>query len=352
MKAIPILIAIFTLSVTYSCVTKLEVTVAIANKSTVKNLPSVREELNSQYVRIVNNLNSNGFLETLKGSSKLAIANIIENDSSIDVESGKDIIKNLSVFSDSIIANFNVALNSIVDTNVDKTALNYHMWVSSILQFKILLSNELETETILPETEILRTIDKNIDLSEASRINRISQGFGTFGDPLASYIIHAPETIWSLDPKATNDKFNRAFARANFGKADMAVIMEDIGQFQLKGARVDAKETIQAISKSANMTLNLVAKSMALPISLPSTNADSSTKYSSSGQNAIYDAELAKRDFAKSQREFELYSLSAIDAIILNSKQINNVIDSTALINSLKSIVTQYQTSLNTIIKN
>ena len=335
------------------CGTQLEVTVEVADKSEIRDLPEVQKALNNRYQQAVIEIQRSGFLEDLRLSTYRAVT-IMSDDLKANGEDETTIQKKRNAIlsnSSIVLERLGDQLSSIVRSTPDSTRMYYNAWISQVYQFRTLLTGSLR-KSFSESDKLFGTLiqfENEVQTSQNATQNRITKQFGVFGDPIVSYIIHAPEDIWSSDDQEMKGKFNVATAKTRFGSSDIAVVMEDIGQFYMKGARVDASETVMAISKSANMTLGLVANSLALPLNIPKPSNDGAGESTPSGYEAIYDAELAKRKAENAQRLFNVHTASVIDAILLKTQSLDSDVDSVALVTSLKAIVADYNSSLNSI---
>jgi hypothetical protein len=122
--------------------------------------------------------------------------------------------------------------------------------------------------------------------------NKTESIISTYGkpigeDPMASLIAKAPEKYWNrykasvdiTDDTATREKrkhvkarYNHTKVKAVFGNADIAIKMEDPGNFVVKGVRIDADEAIKASFKVLNQGIKYLALSNG--VTLPNAEAD------------------------------------------------------------------------------
>jgi hypothetical protein len=92
-------------------------------------------------------------------------------------------------------------------------------------------------------------------------------------DPLASSVVYAGETYW-VRPESPKG-FNETYAQGMFGNTDVAVKMESVGNFTLKGVRLDASKITQASFSVVRQAIKATAALSGIP--LPSGAASSST---------------------------------------------------------------------------
>jgi hypothetical protein len=93
----------------------------------------------------------------------------------------------------------------------------------------------------------------------AKNIDSLIGEFGLFADPFASRIVHAPESYW-------RGIFNRAYGEGNFGNTDIAIKMQSMGDFTIKGVRVDATKVTQATFAGVGQAIKLAAAAYGVPV--------------------------------------------------------------------------------------
>lgn len=86
---------------------------------------------------------------------------------------------------------------------------------------------------------------------------------GVLGDKNASLVVFAPESFWKRPESPSG--VNNTKAKANFGNVDIAIKMESVGSFTIKGARTDATKVIQAGSAVKSAVIKTVASLSGLP---------------------------------------------------------------------------------------
>ena len=102
---------------------------------------------------------------------------------------------------------------------------------------------------------------------------------GILNDPLASSVVYAPEAYWQrADPP---HGINETFASGTFGNTDIAVKMESIGNFTIKGVRLDASKITQATFAVGRQAIKTVAAVNGIPM-------PTGTNTASTGTTALY----------------------------------------------------------------
>jgi hypothetical protein len=85
------------------------------------------------------------------------------------------------------------------------------------------------------------------------------QGAGIGDDVRASTVVYAPSENW-------NGKFNQTVCSGWFGNTDCAVKMDGLGDFTIKGVRLDAAKITQATFSVATQTIQMAAAIYGFPV--------------------------------------------------------------------------------------
>ena len=138
---------------------------------------------------------------------------------------------------------------------------------------------------------------------------------GILNDPLASSVVYAPEAYWR---RADSPGINETFASGTFGNTDIAVKMESIGNFTIKGVRLDASKITQATFAVGRQAVKTVAAVNGIPL-------PTGTNTASTGTAALYpetpvsisspDARIATADEAIIRRRFA--RLTVLETILI-----------------------------------
>jgi hypothetical protein len=100
-----------------------------------------------------------------------------------------------------------------------------------------------------------------------------------FNDPYASIVINAPSNYWE-------GVYNRTFGVGTLGDTDIAVRMESVGDFTIKGVRDDASKITSASFQGVQQAVKLAAAIYGVPLPTPSssgTGASASTGATGAG---------------------------------------------------------------------
>ncbi|WP_250486979.1 hypothetical protein [Caballeronia sp. GaOx3] len=103
--------------------------------------------------------------------------------------------------------------------------------------------------------------------SITSKINSIVGINGILNDPLASSVVYAPESFWKRPESPYG--INNTYASGIFGNADIAVKMESVGSFTIKGVRLDTSKITQATFATGRQTIKAVAAVYGIPLPAP-----------------------------------------------------------------------------------
>jgi hypothetical protein len=112
---------------------------------------------------------------------------------------------------------------------------------------------------------------------------------GILDDPHAPLVINAPESAWKGEPNNTR-------GCTILGNGDIAIKMQSIGNFNLKGIRVDATKVTQATFNALNLGVKLVAAAYGIP--LPAGTGSSSTAAATTtAQTSQTDTDAASKQY-------------------------------------------------------
>ena len=113
----------------------------------------------------------------------------------------------------------------------------------------------------------------------ASQMKDVVNGFigqqGLLSDPLAASVVYAPESYWRR-PEAP-EGFNETYASGAFGNTDIAIKMESVGNFTIKGVRLDASKITQASFAVGRQAVKTVAAVYGMPLSSDTKGAVSTS---------------------------------------------------------------------------
>ena len=150
--------------------------------------------------------------------------------------------------------------------------------VSSDLRKKIDGARENAAERSAASATKLKSADKAVsEVKEA--LTGLIGNQGILNDPLASSVVYAPEAYWQRADLPHG--INETFASGTFGNTDIAVKMESIGNFTIKGVRLDASKITQATFAVGRQAIKTVAAVNGIPM-------PTGTNTASTGTTALY----------------------------------------------------------------
>lgn len=142
----------------------------------------------------------------------------------------------------------------------------------------------------------------------ASRKSLIS-GQGIVEDPYAYTVASAKDELWA-------PRFNRVLGRGIFGNLNMAVKMEDLGDFTLKGLTFDPSDVARVASKVTTQALLLASQIAGVPVNLATGDTTSGGEGLRVSSKRLADAESAQ---ASEEAKIEAHEegLMAVAATVL-----------------------------------
>jgi hypothetical protein len=94
---------------------------------------------------------------------------------------------------------------------------------------------------------------------------------GIFDDIAASAVVTAPDRFW-------RGVFNEAYGSGNGGNADIAIKMVSLGDFSLKGVRLDATKVTPAVFQGITQAVTIAAAASGVPVGAVHAAGQSATQ--------------------------------------------------------------------------
>ncbi len=115
-------------------------------------------------------------------------------------------------------------------------------------------------------------INSDLDRAIEENLKSLTGGFDLFDDHLAPAIISAPNNYWK-------GVYNKTKASGQIGNTDIAIKMETVGTFTIKGLRLDASKVTEATFEVLKQSVRMVAAAYGVPIpsGAPSSNNTSTS---------------------------------------------------------------------------
>lgn len=335
----------FILLLSFSCYSKLKITVDTFDRNAFMNSHDYKASQSDKIVeRIYNKIEWISNYE----NGLLGYESLIFKDESIPTINKKRVVTDIKSEMASItrepLEKYINTLNIYFESTDSNKLLNVKVLKSSELQADLTLKymfNEIDkllgTKTKLPSYEIEGVSDVNKDLILSNFGNSI------LGDPMASLITRAPEKYWrkykkNVNIKIENDldgkrklgksRYNRIKAQTFFGNADIAVKMDNPGSFTIKGVRMDATESIKTSFKVLNQGIKYMSFAAGIPI-------QNNNKVSPSGGNSqettsikipnISDNEILKNEAFEIQKRFNNLTRGFLSVYFAQIKTIESI---------------------------
>jgi hypothetical protein len=128
----------------------------------------------------------------------------------------------------------------------------------------------INSRTDLNTTEVDRITSKQkaTDFAIEKNLQSLTGGQDLLDDSLAPIIIAAPSQYWK-------GIYNKTDATGTIGNTDIAIKMETIGTFTIKGIRLDASKVTEATFDVLKQSVRMVAAAYGIPTSADQTTGNS-----------------------------------------------------------------------------
>lgn len=180
-------------------------------------------------------------------------------------------------------------------------------------------------------------------ITTASREIIVPEAFSTrdshlLDDVLAPLVINAPDNYWE-------GTFNDTYAKTRFGNSDIAIVMESLGEYTIKGVRLDASKVTEATFKTLSQSIQFVASASGRPYS---RNNEANEATGDGTEMRL--AEERQQEAETLQRLSRLSSVALLDAILNNRTAWAEDVDPEDLktaVTTLKNTFSVYRAQLN-----
>ena len=173
------------------------------------------------------------------------------------------------------------------------------------------LAARLRTQFTAPQEN--RIIDQ-LEEKEREIVEGLIGNAGILDDPRAATIIYAPSQYWG-------GHFNQTLCSASFGNSDCAVKMDGLGNFTIKGVRLDATNITQATFSVAREAIQMAAAIYGVPV----PRATGTSTGSEAAPSVVTDLESPvkrERNAAAAMQQLRLARLAMLETIIAQRKAI------------------------------
>jgi hypothetical protein len=172
---------------------------------------------------------------------------------------------------------------------------------------------------------------KNVQSIKASGL---IGGAGILDDPRAASVVYAPPEHWK-------GSFNQTVCNGWFGNTDCAVKMEGLGDFTLKGVRLDATKITQATFSVARQAIQVVAAVYGVPVpkSQPTPTATGSQGNEVQAPLEMTSPVKRQRDAETAVMQFRLARLAMFEVIVAQSQAIRDDSRREQAIKTIKAVL-------------
>lgn len=114
-------------------------------------------------------------------------------------------------------------------------------------------------------------------------------------DPLASLVVFVDDKLWSsADQKGMRKgQYSHAYAKTRWGNSDVAITMEGIGHYSIKGVKLDASKVAEASFKVLSQSIKLVGAIYGIETKKESGESDITTELNYKAKNDKEEKRLA-----------------------------------------------------------
>ncbi|HLX72308.1 MAG TPA: hypothetical protein VKV04_22035 [Verrucomicrobiae bacterium] len=179
--------------------------------------------------------------------------------------------------------------------------------------------------------QAVKTMVQHVVNQASNSVQQVATSFEGEGDllnePLASTVVGAPEECW-------RHAYNRTYANGMFGDTDIAVKMDSVANFTMKGVRLDADKMIQSTFDSLQLAVKIAASTYGIPVPAPggtATNSAAAPTASSSPQVQTLNTQVQILTIQQAQ-------VSIMDSILLQRNVLTNAPTAAAYAQAIKQI--------------
>lgn len=166
---------------------------------------------------------------------------------------------------------FRLAMRLFEDADVAWKASWQAMYSETVRMASIMLGGaDVERHVIKLSTRntAVGIAARNFIDPQPQRLDLLTAGLGLFRDPLAAFVINAPDRYW-------RGRYNQAFGRGSFGNTELAIQMQAPAMFSVKSIKQSSSRLTQASLQVLKQGVKMVgaAYGVPLPSSTPSVPA-------------------------------------------------------------------------------
>lgn len=342
-----------------SC-TMMKVQVQVIDRENIRQAPVViAESLAEAVSKVESNLNS-GFYHTTQTQIQNTLEEVKKNILDRGESNENDVnsyFNNIGKTVDSIISQSQSShikgleayyVASIIDkngTNAEekkkelylKARYSFHSGNVLLLDLASILEQDLKIRLKGLSEEVKRKRDEEATaLVEKVRGQGVAQGNPLADDPMLSIVIHAPKKYW----KGIS---NKTVARTYFGHSDVAIAMESLGKYTIKGVRLDASNIVANSYKAMNFSLQLLAGAFGAPPQRVGVQQEMVETDNATEAIQLINTEEEKAKLEKSRQLNRLAAVSMLDAILSRTEELSNPAKTQKTVRDIQIIFNNYK---------
>jgi hypothetical protein len=140
----------------------------------------------------------------------------------------------------------------------DLSAKSQQSYDDTIKAFNVCLK-QTDSPPNLETLNKIMTRKRETETSLEQRVDSLTGGVHLLDDPLAPMVIAAPDEFWE-------GVYNETQAFGTMGNTDIAIKMETVGSFTIKGLRVDTSKVTEATFDVLKQSIRMVAAAYGVPL--------------------------------------------------------------------------------------
>lgn len=193
----------------------------------------------------------------------------------------------------------------------------------------------------MPDTAKLDRITSMQIISESAvekNLQSLTGGLDLLDDPLAPVIIAAPPQYWK-------GVYNKTTAGGTIGNTDIAIKMETIGTFTIKGLRLDASKVTEATFDVIKQSVRMVAAAYGIP--LPADQTSTKSGDTGSPTDMVLSIDQVRQAAERKRLLSRAAALTILDLIVTQKDKLVSDGNRKAAVQQLKKSFEAYKTQLS-----
>lgn len=177
---------------------------------------------------------------------------------------------------------------------------------------------ELKLKAVAGVQEFLAIFSKKV-IPVTTVTNAINSGAALRGDPLLSKVVRAPETEWT-------GLYNRAYAKMSGTNTDIAIVMDDVDKFSVKGLRADSTSGIKTTFVALGRVMEIASAVSGVPMAglIPDPPAGPESEKSAQAPKAQAQAIVTRSALQQQKAAARMDLLAIADAILSEANALDD----------------------------